>query len=122
MKILIIEDDEDDALILTDAIENVWPSASYKILKIHGPWKSHMETIETAPNLIFIDAFSLSGKECLKQLNGIENSDTINIVVYTDESRPREIDEFRRMGADHILMKTGNYGDLKISLAALRDE
>ncbi len=122
MKILIIDDDEDDTLILGDALKNVAPRSSYEIIQTHGPWKSHIQTKETTPDIIFIDAFPLRGKACLSQLNTLNNSEAIRIVVYTDESRPLEIDAFIQMGANEILLKTGNYNDLKISLAALMNE
>jgi hypothetical protein len=72
VKILIIDDDDDDTLILGDALENVAPKASYEIIRTHGPWKSHIQTKETTPKIIFVDAFTLSGKACLKQLNGFK--------------------------------------------------
>lgn len=122
VKILIIDDDEDDTLILSDALKNVAPKASYEIIRTHGPWKSHIQTKETTPDIIFIDAFPLSGKACLRQLNALNNSQAIKIVVYTDESRPLEIDAFIQMGAHQILLKTGNYNELKILLATLMDE
>jgi DNA-binding NarL/FixJ family response regulator len=122
VKILIIDDDEDDTLILSDALKNVAPKASYEIIRTHGPWKSHIQTEETTPDIIFIDAFPLIGKACLRQLNALNQSQAIKIVVYTDESRPSEIDAFMQMGANRIILKTGNYSELKTLLAALMDE
>ena len=122
MKILIIDDDGDDTLILSDALDQVWPAATYEIISTRGPWRNHFQTKDTVPNIIFVDAFPLIGKACLTQLNSLSNGRNIKIIVYTDESRPIEIDEFMRLGANQILLKTDNYTELKLSLAALKEE
>lgn len=96
--------------------------SSYDIIRTDGPWKGHIQSKETTPDIIFIDAFPPSGKACLRQLNTLDHSHPFKVVVYTDESRPLEIGAFKQMGASEILSKTGNYNELKISLAALIDQ
>jgi len=120
MKVLIIDDDEDDTLILSDALKNVWPHVSCQISPSHGQWKTYLEDSETAPDIIFIDAFPLRGKKCFEELTNLDIRDHFKIIVYTDESRPLEIDGYKNMGASEILMKTGNYEELKMSLSLLK--
>lgn len=120
MKVLIIDDDEDDTLILSDALKNVWPDSSCHISGSHGEWKMYLQNKETVPDIIFIDAFPLRGKKCFEELTNLDIGNDLKIIVYTDESRPLEIKEYKSMGASEILLKTGNYEELKISLSLLK--
>jgi len=117
-RLLIIDDDEDDVLLLSEAIENVWPEAVCETSSNNGPWKTLIRI--SPPTIIFIDAFSSIGQDCLKELQTINQNGEITIVVYTDEYRTSVLAEYKTLGANHILEKN-DFEQLKTSLTFLRE-
>ncbi len=118
LRILIIDDDEDDVLILAEAIKHLWPEAICESSSI-ALWKSLIN--HPLPTLIFIDAFSSLGRDCLTALMTVIKGDSTTILVYTDESRTSVLEEFKTLGAYDTVLKTGDYEGLKRSLAKLND-
>lgn len=117
-RLLIIDDDEDDILLLGEAIETVWPEAVCETSSNNGPWKTLIRI--SPPTIVFIDAFSSIGQDCLKALQAINQNGEITIVVYTDEYRTSVLAKFKTLGADHILEKN-DFKQLKSFLTFLRE-
>ncbi|WP_276370979.1 hypothetical protein [Chryseolinea sp. H1M3-3] len=118
IRVLIIDDDEDDVIILVEAINHLWPNASCESSTI-ALWRSLINHLP--PTLIFVDAFSSLGKDCLADLITISNRDCTTVLVYSDDSRTSALEEFKMMGAFDIVLKTGDYDELKKSLSRLND-
>jgi CheY-like chemotaxis protein len=110
-KILLIDDDEDDAEVFKEAIKEIDPGAVLY-------WYSGCETknfiIEKKipfPDIVFLDINmpALSGWDCLKIFRETEEYKSVPIIMYTTSSRSREIELAKELGATDFVTKPSDY-------------
>ena len=118
-KILLIDDDEDDAEVFKEAIREVDPDAVVF-------WYSGCETknfiIEKQiplSDIIFLDINmpALTGWDCLKIFRESEEYKNVPIIMYTTSSRPREREIAKELGATDFITKPTDYRLLIKTLA-----
>jgi CheY-like chemotaxis protein len=122
-KILLIDDDEDDAEVFMDAIEEIDPDSVIY-------WYSGCETknfiVEKQipfPDIVFLDINmpALSGWDCLKIFRETDEYKNIPIVMYTTSSRSREIEIAKELGATDFITKPTDYRQLIETLRKVLD-
>jgi response regulator of citrate/malate metabolism len=120
MNVLIIDDDQEDALIFCEVMESVAPRL--KCLAFHS-YKDVQEVLQEndAPQFIFLDAYMypLGGKECLVMLSKMEKLAGTKIIIHSGALSQSQIDEFYKLGADQVLLKSSNYESLRTSLKSI---
>lgn len=104
----LIDDDPDDREIFTLALEDV--DKSYKCVTAQNGIDAiqKLSTDHTfVPDLIFLDLNMpiMSGKQCLNEIRKIPRLDLIPIIIYTTSSYAQDIEETRKLGASHFLIK-----------------
>lgn len=118
--IMIIDDDEEDAMILYDVIQEIAPGSKCSISHSYESAKAFLEE-EAAPDYIFLDAlmYPIGGKETLKLLGQMDKlSDTV-IVMNSGLITEALANEFTDLGADKVLQKPPNYRALFASVKAI---
>ncbi len=112
-KVLIGEDDNDDYLIFSLAIEET----SYRILltratdgkMLLGQLKKEM------PDILFLDLNLpiIDGQQCLKEIRGNREYDALPVITYTSYDDLTNIEYCYREGSNLYVIKPSTIGDLK---------
>ena len=120
-KILLVDDDEDDQLIFTDAIGEV--SYDFQCITASNGLEAmlHLQTVSPAPSLIFIDLNMpyMNGFDCLRQIKNDNRFKDIPIIVFTTSDNPSDKALSEELGAQMFLTKTDDFELLKSKLAEI---
>lgn len=104
----LIDDDEDDRDIFMIALENA--DGSYGCVAARNGIDA-LNIIDTNknfnPDFIFIDLNMpyMSGKECLQSIKNNSRFTATPVIMYTTSSYGRDVDETKKIGASHFLVK-----------------
>lgn len=113
--VLIIDDDADDRLFLTEAITDVSPES-----RMHS-CNSGIEALDllskkkiALPDFIFLDLNmpKMNGKECLVELKKLLRQTLTKIIIMSTSDMKRDIDDALTLGAHLFLTKPGTYTEL----------
>src|SRR5688572_468976 len=105
MNVLIIDDDTEDTSLFCDAFNELFPEAHCTGI---GSCENIQDTLnEVQPDIIFMDGhmIPLSGKECLKKINNLIDRKRIKIIIHSGSLSPNELNEFKEVGVDDVLIK-----------------
>jgi len=113
MSILYVDDDIEDVEIFQDAVKTVDPSIHY--MAAH----SGMELLEildnngTLPDHIVLDINmpGMDGKSCLQEIRKHDKFNGINIIIYSINSFPKDIEHIKSLGATFV-RKANSFNDL----------
>jgi two-component system response regulator len=116
-KILIVDDDEDDYSLMSDAFQESCPDG------VELDWKKDGEEAldyffnredNGLPVLVLLDLNmpKVDGREVLRQLRAAEKYQHLPVIVFTNSEDRRDILESYRMGANSYVRKPAGYGEL----------
>jgi DNA-binding NarL/FixJ family response regulator len=113
IKILIADDDVNDAALLKEAIKDILPSANC----IHVPdGVAALNYIKTnfEPDLVFLDLNMplKNGINCLKDIFNLELLPDTPIVIYSTSKNIKDIDEAYKYGASFYIIKPTPFKEL----------
>jgi CheY-like chemotaxis protein len=112
-KVLIGEDDDDDYLIFSLALEET----SYKVLLTRATdGKMVLSQLELEmPDILFLDLNlpAIEGRQCLKEIRANRKYDALPIIIYTSYDDLTSIDYCYREGSNLYVLKPSTVGDLK---------
>jgi CheY-like chemotaxis protein len=113
MTVMIIDDDEEDAQLLLDAIKDIAPHVTCVVSHNYQNSKSILED-ELAPDFIFLDAmmYPIGGKETLKRLTQMSKLSDTKIIINSGFLSKIQVEEFNALGADRVLQKPADYYSL----------
>ena len=120
MKILLVDDDEDDREFFADALVGVNMNTQLQQLDNGKSCLDYlMEQIENLPNLIFLDLNMpiMNGFECLAEIRKIPKFKELPIAIYSTSSSDKDIEQTFLSGANVYIKKPSSFEDLKKSLA-----
>ncbi len=113
LKILLIEDDNDDVELLQDALhENLLPNTMH-VIKDGGLVAGYLEVCEEVPDIIVMDLNlpKVHGRELIKHIKQLDIFKTIPLVVLTTSSSQNDIDYSYKEGAStHLIKPTTSVG------------
>jgi DNA-binding response OmpR family regulator len=117
MTVMIIDDDEEDAQLLFDAIKDIAPDITCIVSHNYQNSKILLDE-ELAPDFIFLDAmmYPIGGKETLKRLTQMSKLSETKIIINSGFLSKIQVDEFNALGADRILQKPADYQSLMASV------
>lgn len=120
MKIVLVDDDEDDRMFFSDALQEVDIHTELKEFENGKEFLSYLEEEgNPSPHLIFLDLNMpvMNGFECLRALR--KNPDFKNLVVaiYSTSSSEKDIEETFKNGANIYINKPNRFEELKKTLA-----
>lgn len=113
MSILYVDDDLEDIEIFQEAVRTVDPSVQY--IAAHSG-KDLFELLNqkgVLPDHIVLDINmpGMDGKSCLQEIRKNRKFDQINVIVYSTNSFPKDIEQIKAMGASFI-RKANSFNDL----------
>lgn len=113
MTILCIDDDPDDTEFFCEAIMAVSPEAKC-VTANDGLSALKVLRSEVLPDIIFLDINMprMSGREVLMQIKKSYKLSQIPIIIYSTTILPRDVDNFRNLGAHDVLAKYIKLKDL----------
>ena len=113
-RILIIDDDEDDVAILSEAFLQCGVDSVHYVFSGMQAF-IYLEGVEHSclPKLIVTDHFlpGMTGMEFVKDLKGMEKYKQIHVIVLSSDKTPKEIEGYKQMGADDYLLKPSSYDE-----------
>jgi CheY-like chemotaxis protein len=104
----LIDDDSDDQEIFSIALEELGMPVQCIVASngIEALERLHRD-VSLVPDFIFIDLNMprMSGRECLEEIKKIPRLAQVPIIIYSTSSEQKDIEETRRLGANHFLTK-----------------
>jgi CheY-like chemotaxis protein len=104
--IMIVDDDEEDCDLLTDAIKTV--DSTIDCVKVFSGEKAiDLLATDYRPDFIFLDINMpvSDGKKCLAEIGKNEAKNDIPVIIYTTSKRKVDIEETHDLGAVHFITK-----------------
>jgi CheY-like chemotaxis protein len=113
MSILHIDDDIEDIEIFQEAVRTVDPSIQYNSTTNAREALEFLHNAETLPNHIILDINmpGMDGKHCLTEIRKQKKFDPINVVVYSTNSFPKDVEQIESLGA-RFIRKANSFNDL----------
>ena len=111
MKILLIDDDEDDRDIFKEAVSMAVPGIECLMAKDGEEGMSVLKGLAVLPDHIFLDINMprMDGKEFLKQVKAHPVFMKIPVVVYSTSKHKSELGEYFRLGAANYITKPSEF-------------
>jgi len=118
IKILLIDDDADDRLLFTTAVAELGAEMHCECASGTVEALAYLKVTDPLPDYIFLDLNmpGFDGKKCLKQIKAIELLQNIPVIIYSTFISPQDKQEMMRMGADDVITKPGDFGDLQAAI------
>jgi CheY-like chemotaxis protein len=116
MNILLVDDDEDDRMVFTSALESLDREIQYETAK---DGSEGLELINNKllffPDYIFLDLNmpGMTGFQLLEQLKKTSVVRTIPVIIYTTSNNQRDIETAFRLGAYGFVCKPTRFNDLQ---------
>ena len=113
LTILYIDDDLEDIEIFQEAVKTVDPSIQYVSANSAQRALEILKTSDKLPDHIVLDINmpGMDGKLCLQTIRNDNKFDPINIVVYSTNSFPKDIEQMESLGATFI-RKANSFNEL----------
>lgn len=111
--ILFSDDDPDDALLFTRAVDILDKPILLSFAEDGRQLLKFLDK-ETLPDLVFLDLNMpfKSGLECLKTIRADKKFDNLPIVVYTTSKNPEDINNCYMLGANLYVVKPFSFEDI----------
>lgn len=117
MNLLIIDDDEEDALIFSEVLQTIAPELKCVVADTFKVAQACVDRFNP-PQFIFLDAYMspAGGAECLVKLRAIEQLADTKIIVHCGSPSPIQVHDFTLLGADRVMPKARSYESLQIAM------
>ncbi|MUH35573.1 response regulator [Zobellia amurskyensis] len=119
LNIALADDDEDDRMLFSEAIEDISIRTKLSLFN-HGQELMDYLNLPNVilPNLIFLDLNMpiKNGMQCLKEIRQNPDLKDLCIAIYSTSSSERDIEETFLNGANIYLNKPNNFGKLQDSV------
>ena len=120
MSILYVDDDPEDIEIFHEAVKTV--DASLQCLTADSGKEAllFLDTCDCLPSHVVLDINmpGMDGKQCLQEIRKDKRFDAINIVIYSTNSFPADIQQIESLGA-RFIKKANSFNDLCTTIAGL---
>jgi CheY-like chemotaxis protein len=113
MRILLIEDDTDDQMIMRFAIERVIPTYECTIANNGREAIGYVES-DSPYDIVLIDLNMplMNGFETLKIIKKIDQYKNVPVVIVSTSRSKYDIDRSKRLGATHYIIKPDTLPEL----------
>jgi CheY-like chemotaxis protein len=117
-RIFLADDDEDDQLIFTEAVENINPSIVIETAYNGKEALMKLESMATPPDFIFLDINMplMDGFECLTKLKLQEKFSSTPIIIYSTSASLKTLQTAEILGVDAFLTKPSDHKRLERKL------
>lgn len=116
LRILLIDDDEDDLIVFKLAISEI--SDSIQLFYCNCADNVSLVIEQTRPQLIFLDINlpRINGIECLQELQNDKIGKTIPVIMYSSSELPRDLQLSFSFGASLYFLKPSDVSKLVSAL------
>jgi CheY-like chemotaxis protein len=125
LNILVADDDEDDRLLVVDAMAEVGSSSSVEMVEDGKALMDYLQkrTTRTLPDLILLDLNMprKNGYECIEEIRADRDLSHVPIVVLTTSTSDREVRRAYRLGANSFVTKPVSFAKTVATLRGLFD-
>jgi len=123
MTVLFVDDDIDDREFFIDALSYVDPAITCILAKNCEEAIAILGDSSTEPDFVFLDINmpSMDGKGCLRLLKDDGRLKNIRVVMYSNSSDQKLMEEYKSLGATYFLVKPPTFKGLCDSLSVLFD-
>jgi DNA-binding response OmpR family regulator len=108
MNILLIEDDQDDSAIFSEAVKDFDPAIDFESVPDAGKALSYLKDCKNRlPDFIFLDLRmpGMTGQECLVEIKKDSRLAPVPVIVYTTSKDEKESILLKDLGAVHFMSK-----------------
>ncbi len=116
LKVVLVDDDEDDRLLFKDAIEEVDINTN---LLLFGNGQEFMDYISLSgqplPHLVFLDLNMpiKDGIQCLTEIRSTSTLKDLSVAIYSTSSSEKDIEQTFIKGANIYINKPSDFSKLK---------
>ncbi len=123
-KILLVDDDKDDQLFFTEALNEVNPKIDCDIANNGLEAIDHLYKIPPPPSIIFLDLNMpyMNGFECLSAIKNDLNYSNIPIVVLTTSNDSDDRKKSLELGANVFVTKPSDFSSLTSEIRDILQE
>jgi CheY-like chemotaxis protein len=121
MTVLFVDDDIDDREFFMDALSYVDSGISCILAKNCEQALSMLNEASELPDYVFLDINmpSMDGKSCLSEIKRDQRFKSIRVVMYSNTSDQRLMEEYKALGATYFLVKPPTFKGLCDSLSVM---
>jgi DNA-binding response OmpR family regulator len=104
MRILLIDDDEDDQTLFCEAVKIISPGAQCEVANNGQEGLLKLNSYSQLPSLVFLDVNMpiLDGKETFKIIKSTPRLAGLRVIIYSTSNHQDEMKLFQMMGAGYI--------------------
>ncbi|MFD2790436.1 Regulator of RpoS [Arenibacter antarcticus] len=117
--IFLADDDEDDRMLFSEALEEQCPNASILTFDNGVDLMANLlNKDQHLPDVIFLDLNMpmMNGEECLNDIRMEPKLANIPVIIYSTSLDPQQVETLRINGANRYLKKPENFNKLKLTL------
>ncbi|HZG26575.1 MAG TPA: response regulator [Chitinophagaceae bacterium] len=121
-KILIVDDDSDDQVLLMEALHELDSSIRFQTATNgHHALELLNNNLHDLPNLIFLDLNMprMNGVQFLHDIKKRQELRDLPVIIYSTSSDQKDIAETARLGAEHFITKPTGLSELKTRLKSV---
>ena len=120
MIVLYVDDDPEDIEIFIEAVKECDQSAMCFVAQ-NGKQAMDILHADLLPDFVFLDINMpvINGKVLLKEIRNDKKFEGVPVIMYSTTMNPDEIAEYKKMGADHFLIKRNHFQDLCDSVSRI---
>lgn len=116
IKIILVDDDEDDRLFFKDAIDEIGMNTSISFFKNGQEFLDHLKVSgQPLPHIVFLDLNMpvKNGYECLEEIRSNERLKDMTVAIYSTSSSDKDVEETFIKGANVYINKPNDFDKLK---------
>jgi CheY-like chemotaxis protein len=120
MIVLYVDDDAEDIEIFIEAL-NDYDSSIKCLVARNGRQALDILQAELLPDFVFLDINMpvINGMTILNEIRKDKKFKDIPVVMYSTTINPREIEEYKKLGANHFMIKHNHFQDLCTALSKI---
>lgn len=116
VEILLVDDDQDDRSIFSDALSELKIESNLKMLEDGRNLVAYLEDSKNKlPDILFLDLNMpyKSGVECLKDIREIPKFKDLSIAIYSTSNSEKDMEDTFINGANIYIRKPNDFAQLK---------
>lgn len=114
MRILLIDNDDDDRELFFEAVQDISKSAVCNTCRDASQALKELKAGEIIPEIIFLDLNMpiMNGQQFLTIIKADASLNYIPVVIFTTSSHPATIQRMIELGAEDFITKPDDFGKL----------
>lgn len=122
--VLFVDDDIDDREFFMDALSYVNSDIRCVLSKNCEDALNALENSTELPQYVFLDINmpAMDGKGCLQRIKSDERFKNIRVVMYSNHTDEKLMEEYKNLGATYFLVKPSTFRGLCDSLSVLFEQ